>query len=187
MSITFILGRNGGVNATHISTAELGMTLTTGGAQIDKQVSIASATGQIAFTFLSTGSQPNSAQWLNAVYTAQFDCSSAGADITWGLANVSGAAGHFGRYVAGGADETIQAGSLFAGTGIKIAQVTWAPAAGSTADQFELCVAAFNAGVMGESMSLTVENPASCFAIWQDTSALAVTNKPARTRVGWGI
>lgn len=111
------------------------------------------------YMFTTASGAPGQAAWGSGTYRAQLNCTTAGANVTYGLRTVGTAAGHFARVASGLTSpdtETIaQAEAAFTGTGLKLATASWSPAAGSTGDRFEILVAANNAGTMSQSFGLT--------------------------------
>jgi hypothetical protein len=113
-----------------------------------------------AFVFSTVSGEPNDDAWPSGNYRAQFDVSSAGAGLTYGLLTQGSAGGHFARVNAAlTSDEEswTQGEDAFSGDGLKMATTgSITPTSGLTSDRWELALAAVRAASHGnQSISLT--------------------------------
>lgn len=120
---------------------------------------ISGSSSDLAYCWTTVSGVPNSADWPNGTYSAELNCDTAGADITYGVRTVGSASGHFARVDSGltADSETAQdTQAAFSGTGIKLASVSWNPSAGAASDRLEVLVAANNAGTMNQSVGFAM-------------------------------
>jgi hypothetical protein len=151
---------------------------------------VGSASGSTIYVHHTSAGQPGVADWPNASYKVQYDISSAGANVTFGLLTIGARTGHFGRVSSGTSvdlETAQQAEAAFAGTGLKLATVTWNPAAGGVSDRFDLCMVAANTANMAQNLQVSLFNLTSTFAIWGEETPVATGGTPERTKMGGGF
>lgn len=141
--------------------------------------------------FTTSGNPDGSTDWPNASYSMQLDVTSAGANVNYGCRTISSASGHFAVVDLGmtvDLETAQQSQAAFTGAGLKLASVVWNPATEPATTRFEAAWALVNTGTMSQTLGLSYDNVASCFAIWGDfTPASGGAVTPSRTRTGAGI
>jgi hypothetical protein len=176
-SITYILRNVALSTGVHAATRENEMNTTAAAvASVNETIGAGDNT---RWVWTSASGSPGSADWANALYSAQLDVSAAGASHTYGMRNQGTGVGHFGRVNTGlTADlETIQqTQAVFSGTGLKLGSATWDPAAGASSDRFEV-VASLTATVMSQTTTFDY-NTTDSFAIWEEVVGGNVTVTP---------
>jgi|GEM_PF-2008813 len=121
----------------------------------------------LAFIFTTPPGVPSSADWPSGTYRCQLDVHAAPSSISYGLRTISTASGHFARVNSGltaDLETAQQSQAAFTGTGLKLASVSWNPAAGSASDRLE-CAVAMNQSILCPGANFTLGlNHADTFA-----------------------
>ena len=124
------------------------------------------STNQLAWSFATPSNEPNVVDWPNGTYRCQFDCTAAGDNLLYRCKRV-GLGDGFDRVnsaLSSVLERVDQAEDDFSGTGLKLATVSWDPAAGDAADRFAVHLIADNAAEhMDEDITLEL-NTSDSFA-----------------------
>ncbi len=158
MTLTFYQRSADEATGIHVATNEDQLSTTTTTLSTENR-SIAAGASELPFVFTTASGQPNQADWGNGTYRAQINVTAIGADTTTGIRTIGSAAGHFARVDTGltaDLETATQAEAGFTGTGLKLATVSWSPAAGATDNRFEILLAAQNVGSMSQNLQLTL-------------------------------
>lgn len=125
--------------------------------------SIASLSDEITHAFTTEAGDPSVTDWPAASggdpYFFNFNVTTAGGDVTYGLLTAGGSNGEFVRVNSACARQegVVQDEGVFSGTGIQSASnATWNPAAGANTDRFQVRVAAVNTH-MHNAQSLAID------------------------------
>ncbi|MHA2063194.1 MAG: hypothetical protein ACXABY_02315 [Candidatus Thorarchaeota archaeon] len=97
-----------------------------------------------AFVANTPTNEPDNATWPSGVYRYQIDCTAVGANITYGLLDLGGSNGHFGRVnsaLTTEVDSHPQGDPAFVNTGLKLAAYTGVWSGSTQSDRFEVLIA----------------------------------------------
>lgn len=164
---TYYYSSTADATALHSADYENVLSTTTGTVQT-LTASVKKSSEEECFCARTPTNEPLWTRWPTGNYRFQIDCTSVGADITYGLRTLGSAGGHFARINTGGTSEletkTQQEGA-FSGTGLKLATtgtVSWT--AGSVTDRFEINVVGANANTKNDQTFAIDVNEADDFA-----------------------
>ena len=122
-------------------------------------------------SFTTESGDPNVADWpvasVGDPYECSIDVSAAGADVTWGLRVIGGAAGFFRRLNSSCTQQETweMSQSAFSGTGVHVATNTSVnPSSGAAGDRFQCVFSGRNNATMGGNQSFTILTNSSSFA-----------------------
>jgi hypothetical protein len=144
---TYYASTTGEATDIHSADQELSLAIGTG-SPATSAASIKKSNEELAFVFTTPLGNPGSSAWPTGSYRYQIDCSTVGADITYGLLTIGEALGHFARVDSGlttDLETKTQVDSAYSGTGLNLAttgSVSWST--GNTSDRFECVIAAGN-------------------------------------------
>ncbi len=133
--------------------------LTAAGASSETSSNIGGASDMEAFVATTPANEPDHTTWPEGVYRYQIDCTSVGANITYGLLDLGGSNGHFARVnstLTTEVDSNQQGSAAFAGNGLKLAAYTGTWSGTVQTDRFEILIAAIRPASHG-NQSITLQ------------------------------